>query len=295
MVESKEHLISAFGETDVGISLYLSNIDKHGGEPVAIKCTFKHRYSDFIVNEIDENGDVVWFKPETDLQRWKKVNIEQTLPSAPEIALEEVKEPEETKGDGFTLYPEVLIKLESEILQPADFNKLQDFIAKLKSGDVAKDSFLIFDEDFGQQTKERRASIHQFFRESVKLYETDTVVEGDKRLIRAFLSSGFSNRTRKRMNLGDRKVRDKTMPEYLQVVLFKTNVESMQAIHYISKRLRKVPRQFQVAGNKDKRGITTQRVTIHRMDAEQLIRQQRCKDWDPKIKVGTFERVFKPL
>ena len=26
-----------------------------------------------------------------------------------------------------------------------------------------------------------------------------------------------------------------------------------------------------------------------------LIRQQRCKDWDPKIKVGTFERVFKPL
>lgn len=67
MVESKEHLISAFGETDVGISLYLSDIDMHGGEPVAIKCTFKHRYSDFIVNEIDENGDVVWFKPETDL------------------------------------------------------------------------------------------------------------------------------------------------------------------------------------------------------------------------------------
>jgi hypothetical protein len=47
------------------------------------------------------------------------------------------------------LYPEVLIKLESEILQPADFNKFKDFIAKLKSGDVAKDSFLIFDEDFG--------------------------------------------------------------------------------------------------------------------------------------------------
>ena len=31
------------------------------------------------------------------------------------------------------------------------------------------------------------------------------------------------------------------------------------------------------------------------MNAEQLIRQQRCKDWDPKIKCGSFERVFKPL
>jgi hypothetical protein len=66
-------------------------------------------------------------------------------------------------------------KIQSEILQPADFMKFRDFIEKLKSGDVAKDTFLTFDEDFGLSTKERRASIHQFFRESVKLYETDTV------------------------------------------------------------------------------------------------------------------------
>ena len=45
------------------------------------------------------------------------------------------------------------------------------------------------------------------------------------------------------MNLGERKPKaDKSVPEYLQVVLFKSNVESMQAIHYIAKRLRKVPR-----------------------------------------------------
>ena len=66
-------------------------------------------------------------------------------------------------------------KIQSEILQPADFMKFRDFIEKLKSGDVAKDTFLTFDEDFGLLTKERRALIHQFFRESVKLYETDTV------------------------------------------------------------------------------------------------------------------------
>lgn len=133
-------------------------------------------------------------------------------------------------------------KLKTEILQGQDYEKFAEFVNKLKSGEVAKNDFLVFDEDFGKTTKERRAQIHQFFRESVKLYETDTLVDGDKRLIRIFLSSGISNRSRKRMNLGDRKQRDKSLPEYLQVVLFKTNVESMQAIHYIAKRLRRVPR-----------------------------------------------------
>ena len=120
-----------------------------------------------------------------------------------------------------------MAKLQTEIFQPSDFEKFTDFVSKLKSGEISKDTFLNLDEDFGLTTKERRAYIHQFFREQVKLYETDTVVAGDRRLIRLFLTKGISNRSRKKMNLGDRKIRDKTMPEYLQVVLFKTNVETM--------------------------------------------------------------------
>ena len=77
MVESN---ISLFGEDDVGISLYLGDLEETE-KAVQIKCTFKHRYSDFIVNEIDEKGEVVWFKEETELQKWKKCNIEQTLPN----------------------------------------------------------------------------------------------------------------------------------------------------------------------------------------------------------------------
>jgi tRNA pseudouridine13 synthase len=69
----------------------------------------------------------------------------------------------------------------------------------------------------------------------------------------------------------------------------------MQAVHYIGKKLRKIGKCFQVAGNKDKRGITTQRVTILRANPELLIRFQRAKDWDKKMQVGGFERVQKPL
>lgn len=58
------------------------------------------------MNEIDESGEVVWFKPETDLQKWKKANIDQTLPVME--ASEVVEEAKESKSDGVTPYPEVL-------------------------------------------------------------------------------------------------------------------------------------------------------------------------------------------
>ena len=47
------------------------------------------------------------------------------------------------------------------------------------------------------------------------------------------------------------------MPEYIQFALQKTNYDTMQAVHYISKRVKKLPRYFAICGNKDKRGITT--------------------------------------
>lgn len=82
------------------------------------------------------------------------------------------------------------------------------------------------------------------------------------------------------------------MPEYLAFALQKSNIETVQAIHYISKRIKKKMPQLGICGNKDKRGITTQIVTISRGNPEMLIKAMRSKDWDPKIKLGSFERVF---
>lgn len=78
MVESTKQ---NFEETSVGIDLFLGDVEPKGATSfVPLNCTVKHRFSDFIVNEIDSNGEVVWFRAETDLQRWKKANIENTMP-----------------------------------------------------------------------------------------------------------------------------------------------------------------------------------------------------------------------
>lgn len=55
-----------FGEGEAGIEEYMTQGN------VAIQCAIKHRFSDFIVNEIDEHGKVIWFAPEKDLQKWKR-------------------------------------------------------------------------------------------------------------------------------------------------------------------------------------------------------------------------------
>jgi len=80
MEEEKKSIVAEleaakpFGEHEAGIQEYISP------DNVAIQCAIKHRFSDFIVNEIDEHGKVVWFTPENDLQKWKKANIQQTMP-----------------------------------------------------------------------------------------------------------------------------------------------------------------------------------------------------------------------
>jgi hypothetical protein len=60
-LEAKQEVKKEFGEEEAGITEYVSSTN------IKIPCVIKHRFSDFIVNEIDEFGKIVWFKPETNL------------------------------------------------------------------------------------------------------------------------------------------------------------------------------------------------------------------------------------
>ena len=126
-----------FGERDVGIELFYSDTlpgSEKKAELASIECSFKHRFSDFVVNEIDQSGEVVWYRKEENLQMWKPANISQTMPA--EIPEEEDKE--EKKSDGMTLYPEVMEEL-SKLLTAEDYKALAEYIEGLKSGAVPKD------------------------------------------------------------------------------------------------------------------------------------------------------------
>lgn len=190
---------------------------------------------------------------------------------------------------------EIAAKLKG-VLEAADAKSFLKFTEEIENETTEKSTILQLQGDFG--SKEKRSQVHQFFKKHLKKYETDTLSIGDQRSMRVYLKEGVSKNKRQKngiTNWGDRGMSGIKMPDFLQFVVQKTNYESMQAVHYISKRTNKRPKYFAICGNKDKRGITTQRVSLSRGNPEALIRAQFGKDWDRKVKCGSFERVFTGL
>ena len=172
------------------------------------------------------------------------------------------------------------------------------FAQEIEDETIEKGTILQLEGDF--KDKEARTKLHQFIKQHLKKYEADTLSVGDQRSMRIYLKEGMGKNKRQKNGISNFNNRDAfgssiKMPEVLQFVVQKTNYESMQAVHYISKRVSKRPKYFSISGNKDKRGITTQRVTLSRGNPEKLIQVQYGKDWDRKLKCGTFERVFHML
>jgi hypothetical protein len=62
----------------------------------------------------------------------------------------------------------------------------------------------------------------------------------------------------------------KERPKHLRFTLFKENKDSHEAMGLVGKMLGVLPRAFGYAGTKDKRGVTVQHVTLHRVTAEKL-------------------------
>jgi tRNA pseudouridine13 synthase len=58
--------------------------------------------------------------------------------------------------------------------------------------------------------------------------------------------------------------------EFLHFTLYKENKDTMEVLAFVASRLRTKPRAFSFAGTKDRRGVTSQRVSTYRMRAEQL-------------------------
>lgn len=184
-----------------------------------------------------------------------------------------------------------------DVMCEKDHKNFIQFTHDIQDEKVEKSTILQLEGDF--QDKESRTKLHQFIKQYLKKYEADTLAVGDQRSMRIYLKDGMGKNKKQKCGISNHAGRSPfgniKMPEVLQFVVQKTNYESMQAVHYISKRVNKRPKYFSISGNKDKRGITTQRVTLSRGNPEKLIQAQFGKDWDRKLKCGTFERVFHML
>ncbi|GAB4855407.1 hypothetical protein Ancab_024030 [Ancistrocladus abbreviatus] len=241
-------------EADVGIFCYISQLPGFRG-------ILKQRYSDFIVNEVDLDGNVVHL---TSLEVPSELveNQEATLP--------------EQSDKDYAAEIEMFRSLSGD----TDSDRLKEFIDKIRTAAEDSTSPLVLSPSCD---KSHRTAVHNFFKEKLKFLVTDTVDGPDvsSKCIRVRLDSG-SNQSRGR-SLRKRKVRgDKPFdsrgsddwPEhrgkFLRFNLYKENKDTQEALRLIGKMLGVQPRSFGFAGTKDKRSVSTQMVTIFKQRASRL-------------------------
>ncbi|XP_061178701.1 pseudouridylate synthase 7 homolog [Saccostrea echinata] len=232
-----------FKEEDVGITEYI-------GSSPGFNAIIKQRYSDFIVNEIDEEGKIV---------KLTSLEVDQSLIQAEED-LEGVLSPEQ-----------------KEILDNFNANPVHE-----RTVDIA-----------APEDKEMRVKIHQIVKKNYKKLQSDTLFEDDVRFIQitAKGSRGGSAGQYFRQNY----MQNPWPPgcgNYCRFVLYKENMDTMEAINRMTKLFHINKNLFQFAGTKDKRAITSQEMTAYRVRAEKLAGGNRNLY---KMALGNFRYVDQPL
>ncbi len=80
---------------------------------------------------------------------------------------------------------------------------------------------------------------------------------------------------------------------YLEFTMMKENIDTMSAINVLSKHLHTKPEYILYNGTKDKRGITTQKVTIYRRKPSDF-KKINSYPHQPTIRIGDFRYVATP-
>uniref|UniRef100_A0A6B2L0D4 TRUD domain-containing protein n=1 Tax=Arcella intermedia TaxID=1963864 RepID=A0A6B2L0D4_9EUKA len=226
---------------------------------------FKQRYGDFIVREVSEDGKIVTLTDTTTLPDWDK-------------QVEESQSQTYTDEDVVNAFKDI-IGDEQVAVQLLSYSKMDS--------KVVKDKFQVT----GKVTEEKE--LRKQFHDAVRKYfsgnlESELNNSGKEKSIEVF----FPQKRRRMMSKNTARGWPSGKPEYLQFVLYKENIDTTVALEALSKATGLPSKTFDTAGTKDKRAITSQLITIKKVDAK------RIRDSAAKlkgIKVGNFSYVHKPL
>ncbi|CAL4908998.1 unnamed protein product [Urochloa decumbens] len=256
---------SSLSEAEAGISCFASSLPGFRG-------VLKHRYSDFIVHEVARDGTVV-----------KLTSFD--LPTE----CVDVKEEEKAAPAADADHSQALESFRA-LCGDADCDALRGLLERVAAGGDSDVSPVILSPD---ADKAHRSDVHNFFKKNFKFLVTDTVEHSDgvQRCIRVRLGSaggggrggGGGGRGRKRKNMGGSDWRDDrpfdsrgssnwsdNVGKFLRFHLYKENKDTQEALGVIGKMLGLQPRSFGFAGTKDKRAVTSQQVTVFKVQANRL-------------------------
>lgn len=317
-------------------------IECNANSAEGFRAILKERYTDFVVNEIDQDGEVVHLTTldasiddeidEMEQQKRQKFaspaveRAEGDKPEQKNVSSEPTPTPHDTtapeivSAEANTLLNE---KIESAV---TEFTKLAgaEEAARLKTfleqpgvlspapeGSEAPSALVLG----SSNDKAYRTSLHVFFNSHFQLTtdsvepsaggEGSGVTKKDSKKPHLCIrvhpkhtkgKKGGGDKKRGRGDEGNdnnwkgHKRWPMDLPQYLEFTLCKENKETQDAMGVISRILRTKPRDFGFAGTKDRRGVTSQRMTLHKVRASRLAKLKLFQ-----MKVGNFKYVDREL
>lgn len=243
-------------ESDVGIACYISDLPGFRG-------ILKQRYADFIVNEVDLEGNVV------------RLTTLEAPPEPVHVAVEN----ETNASDQLNRSYDAEIESFRSLAGDSDADLLQSLIALITAGAEESPSPIVLSPN---SDKIHRTAIHNYFKEKFKFLVTDTIdgPDASTKCIRVRVSSGGQSKgkmSKKRKERGGKPFDSRgssSWPEhvgkFLRFHLYKENKDTQEALGVIGKMLGIQSRSFGFAGTKDKRAVSTQRVTVFKQYASKL-------------------------
>eukprot|EP01028_Stygiella_incarcerata_P011047 TRINITY_DN6054_c0_g2_i1.p1 TRINITY_DN6054_c0_g2~~TRINITY_DN6054_c0_g2_i1.p1 ORF type:complete len:741 (-),score=190.63 TRINITY_DN6054_c0_g2_i1:25-2148(-) len=244
-------------ERSVGILSFTTgkyNLTLHG--------SLKERYSDFIVHEV---------QPEMEIVRLSTQEV-------PEAISWKTHTKVECSADEYDKQLEVFKSLVGE-------EKCEEVVAFFEEEPSPESALRRL--DIGSfEAKGDRKSIHESIK---KCFGTRLMaMTNDKKGIELVRSGTFGGKKvgRKSFDVRSKNSWPESLPPHLRFTLYKENMETISALSLLSKYTGLRTNMFQTCGTKDKRAITTQRVSVHKVSAEKILSGAAKVS---RLEVGNFE------
>lgn len=266
--EQAERAQKVVQEADVGITQYINEANRSDG---GFYGYIKQRYSDFLVNEIDMNGNVVHLtddgidlgksKKEKRMEKRKQEREELQNKSQEEIdSIKEAKREEEEKKPKYELTEENRAKL-LEFITEEELGQIEELFTTGNNMETKTK----FDD------KQKRGQLHQLLRVAFDS-KLETLTSEENTFKVAIAKNDSQSRRRKNPQESINHVDENGVVNYglgpykhfLHFTVYKENRETMEVASTISKFLRIPSKSIRYAGTKDRRGVTCQRFCIHR-------------------------------
>lgn len=232
-------------EADVGICEYV------GSKNDKINAIIKHRFGDFLVNEVDINGHTV--RVESDILSKQTIEGE-----APESVLPAMENTEEKL---------IIQEVAPWQISPTDQDRMNEILGEIVASRVIE---MVKSKGSTEKSvttdpipeKSHRAMVHNTMSEIMgKLVETsfDSSTQG---IMISYIDSLAERKKRKWRRQNKLEKSDSGYKDFLHMNMLKVNRDTMDCCSQIANFLRIHPKRITIAGTKDKRGITCQKVCL---------------------------------